>query len=156
MEKKDDVVASGDKLGYAFTYIQDFGGGRQVQVAFGLTPNAPKEALDAEMDKLRTVMDRQRAHITIRDTDAKLGAERKMLAALEHMIATYGVEMDKQIKGLEISPRANQNVVKGQIDSMRAQSEAYRQNKQMEANTHKTNIAIAEAVIEGAKKEIEG
>lgn len=162
MEKNDadavrpEVTTQAGPVGYAVTFIQDFGGGRQVQVAFGLKPGAPKEALDSEFDKLRLVMNRQAAFMTLRDTTAKVGAERKMAAAIGHMIEAYEKEMNEQIKGLESSPRKGHTVVQNQAETMRQQLASYKQNKLIELQQHETNIAIAEAVIEGASKDVEG
>lgn len=153
---KDHTVApAGDKLGYAITYIQDYGSGRQVQINFGLKPGAPKEAFDAEFDKLRKVTDRQKAHMTLRDTEAKLGAERKMASAIEAMISDSEKHANETLKTMETAPKNTPTVEKQQRLNMVEQARAYKQNKMIELQQHQTNIAIAEAVIEGARKEIE-
>lgn len=155
MEKSETaVVAAGDKLGYAFTLIQDFGGGRQLQIAFGLNVGAPAEAIDRELDKLRVAIDRQRAFGVIRDTEAKLGAERKMLTAIEDMIIESEKSSNATLEKLRDGPKNTPTVEKQQHLNMVAQAQAFRQSKTIEKQQHQTNIAIGESVLEGAKKEI--
>lgn len=157
MDKKDEAVsAAGDKLGYAFTYIQDFGNGRQLQVSFGLRPGAPQEAFDEELDKLRKVTDRQRSFMVLRDTEAKLGAERKMVAAIEAMIDASESHANDTLETIKDLPKSTSTVEKQQHLNIVAQARQFKQSKTLELQQHQTNIVIAEAVIEGAKKDTEG
>lgn len=154
MEKAENEVApAGDKLGYAFTLIQDFGSGRQLQISFGLKPGAPKEAIDTELDKLRLAVDRQRAYGVIRDTETKLGAERKMLEAIEGMIADSEASSNQVLADMKDN-KNSPTVEKQQRLNMVAQAQAFRQSKALEKREHQTNIAIGESVLAGAKKEI--
>lgn len=156
MSNEELAAAAGEKMAYAITFTQDFGGGRQLQVALGLKPGATQEAFDSELDKVRKAISRQQAFGILRDTEAKLGAERKMLAAIESMIEESDKTAEKTLRDLDAAPKNMQTVVKQQNLNKLEQARSFRQSKVIEKQQHETNIAIAESIIEGAKKEIEG
>lgn len=152
--EKEEVAAAGDKLGYAIMFTQDFGGGRQLQISLGLKPGAPQDAFDSELDKIRKAVDRQRAFGVLRDTEAKLGAEIKMLAAIENMLVESEAAGNKMLQDLQEAPKNIPTADKQQKLNIIEQARTFRQSKTIEKQQHQTNIAIAQSVIEGAKKEI--
>ncbi len=66
LETKDEL------LGSAWNYVADLGGGQQVSVAFGIAKDATKESVDAHVDKIRAVMDRQRAKSAVLSVEHEL------------------------------------------------------------------------------------
>lgn len=146
----------GTSIGYAVTFIMDYGNGRQLQIAGTLPLNATKAEFDAELDKLRMATNRQQAFIMLRDNESKLNAEFKMIAALEHMQVQYEKEAEAEMKRLADGPNANHNATKSQITNMRSQVSNYKQLKTEELERHRANASICEVTIASIKKEIEG
>jgi len=75
------------KVGYAINHIVDYGNGYQIQVAGNLPVGAAKEDFDAELDKVRKAINRQKAFGTKRDMESKIAVEEKLLNALRDGIA---------------------------------------------------------------------
>lgn len=177
-ENKEKTDNKTGPLGYAVTYIEDFGAGRQVQVAFGLHVGAPKEVLDAEMDKLRLVMNRQKAFGVLRDVGTKLASEEKVCAAIQELIDNFDddvsaqeriadeaitemkSEMEKLPKTTPTLMRQQHNnlLTQAQHDKARIREKALEklQGKKEELAQRQTNIMIFKDAISEAKKEIQG
>ncbi len=118
------------KIGYAIAYIMDYGNGRQVQINSNLPVGATKAEFDEELDKLRTATDRQKAFVTLRDTEMKLVAEEKLVKSLENDFPQDGIRKNAPLN-------EQQNLIA----------------KRNELSARKANIEVYQAIIEGAKKE---
>lgn len=151
--KADDV--RGTSIGYAINLTMDYGNGRQVVVSGTLPLNATVEEFNAEMDKIRTVTNRQQAFLFIRDAEGrKVGAEKSVLA-IELMMEAYEKEMDEQIGAIEKGPAANHTRVKAQVEGMRAQAMAWKQSKREELSREESAVATCISVIAHYQKEID-
>lgn len=181
MQKDEELVSKNSQagpLGYAVTFIEDLGNGRQVQVAFGLKLDAPRAALDKHLDTIRLAMNRQKASGTIRDFTHKLDAERKIIDALERMLAQTkdinNVEaitaakstLDEMQRALDAMPKGV-NVTRSQKDNqLQAARLEYdkvvqqvlqeRRAKSEELLQRKTNVQVYESAIAIAEAEIAG
>lgn len=153
---KDDI--RGTSIGYAINLIMDYGSGRQVTVAGCMPPETTLADFNRELDKLRLATNRQQAFVILRDRTAKLAAERKMVMAIEAMIAEYDKSIEEEMARLNDSPVHStgqmRTQIKAQIENMRTQAVNFRMNKQQEIQQHIAEAEICETIIGSVKKEI--
>lgn len=146
----------GKSIGYAVELLMDYGNGRQVRISGTLPLDATQKEFDAELDKLRLATNRQQSFVILRDREARLASERKMVAAIQHMIDTYQTGVDEEMAKIAASPIKNHTTVKQQAESLRQQALNYAQMKTEELMRHQAEVEVCEVIIAGVKKEIEG
>ena len=146
----------GKSIGYSVSLVMDYGNGRQVHITGTLPLAATKEEFDAELDKLRLATNRQQAFVMLRERQAKLAAELKMVAALKHMIDEYNKGVNEEMVKLSGSTEKNHTRVKAQMESLRQQALNYEQMKKEELMRHQAEVDVCEVIIAGVLKEIEG
>lgn len=154
--KDDAKLIAKTFIGYAVTLLMDYGNGRQVTIAGTLPLDATKEQFDAELDKLRLSTNRQQAFVILRDREARLAAEEKMVLSLKHMMESYTKDADVEIEKLSKGDTGKMTITKQEIRNMRQQVLNYTQAKKEELSRHETEVDICKVIIAGCKKEIEG
>ena len=154
--KQDADKIQGTSIGYSLSYIMDYGNGRQVTIAGCLPIGAEQSLFDSELDKLRLATNRQQAFVILRDRESRLAAEKKMCAAIEHMIKTYTTDADAEMAKLSSGETGKHTLTKQQVTNMRMQVNNYTQTKKEELQRHQAEVEICEVIIAGCKKEIEG
>lgn len=155
MTEDKAIPAAGEKLGYAFTYLDDFDENRKIQVSFGLKPGAPLEAFHEELEKLRKASDRQRAHISLKNALAKIEIETLLMEAIEVEIAAAEERAEAQVQALNIAPKTMPTAEKNQKLVIMDQARNLKQSKQIDLAKHQTNIKISKFLAAKAQKEID-
>lgn len=152
----DDV--RGTSIGYSINLLMDYGGGRQVSITGTLPLEATQGQFNHELDKLRKATNRQQAFIWLREREAKLAASKKMVVAIETMIAEYEKTLEKEMRRLESEPLHSsgkqRTQISAQIENMRSQAVNFRLDREKEIQQHKAEADISEVIIAGVKKEI--
>lgn len=174
----DSKSVQGTSIGYAVNLVMDYGNGRQVTISGTLPLHATNDDFNAELDKLRVATNRQQSFIIVRDREARMAAEKKMVATLEHMLKSYDEssaealkayqeELDAELEAFSSTNEKGLTIKNQQLASMKAQGaenirkfkenmRATRSAKEEELQRHKAEVEICEVIIAGAKKEIEG
>lgn len=154
--KQDADKVKETSIGFAITYIMDYGNGRQATIAGCLPLDATKEMFDSYLDKLRLATNRQQAFVILRDRQSRLAAERKMVAAIELMILTYTNDAEAEMAKLSSGDTKSHTLTKQQVTNMRMQVNNYTQTKKEELQRHQAEVEICEVIVAGCEKEIEG
>lgn len=152
MHTKEDLRAS--SIGYAINLLMDYGSGRQVTISGTLPLGATLEEMNAELDKLRKATNRQSALVIVRDVENTVLMAKKTVAALKLMVEVYTKELEAEMERLKGGESKGHNIVKQQIENMRAQGTNYRQTKTEEIMREEANIEKGELMLARLKQEI--
>jgi hypothetical protein len=152
---RDGQSIKGTSIGVAINFIMDYGNGRQLTISSTLPLDARLPEYNAELDKLRKTTNRQQAYITVRNRQAQLLANKKMLQVEERALAEFTKEADTAIAELASGPKADHTVNKNNRETVRQQFIIAQQEKRKRIVDLKGEIEVCEVIIAGAEKEIE-
>lgn len=115
------------KPGYMYGFVADLGSGRQINVGGNFPIGASKEVMNAELDKLYDVLNRQQAKAavpaieqTIMEMEARLGAAQADFEALD---ARLNVKDGQTPRTMPTAEKANRDNAATTIKRMRADLE---------------------------------
>ena len=113
------------KPGYLVGVVADLGSGRQLQFNTNLTLGATAEDMNAELDKLVGVINRQQARCVLPAMEADLeGARAQRNACAEDIARLNAQSAGGKLSAAERAARDNASVTLGRLDAMVAQKEA--------------------------------
>jgi hypothetical protein len=106
------------EIGYVFNFAADLGNGRQLSLNGNLNKGATTEEMNAEVDKIRAVFDRQQAKSAARAVEDDIESFKVRLAAAESDFEAIEKKNAEKLK-LNATEVQHREAAIGHIDKMK-------------------------------------